>query len=134
MRAGITVRDLAAQRPLASLVWHTSGSVGTVRAPMTAPKITLDDVRHVAKLAALSLTPDEEARMVRELGSILGLMESLAGLDVTDVPPTFHAVPLSAALRPDRVRPSTPRAELLQAAPAQEDGGFAVPKVMDGEA
>jgi aspartyl-tRNA(Asn)/glutamyl-tRNA(Gln) amidotransferase subunit C len=101
---------------------------------MSQPKITADDVRHVAKLAALSLRPDEEERMVRELDSILGLMASLDALDVKDVPPTFHAVPLTAALREDVVRPSLPRGELLQGAPAQEDGGFAVPKVMDGDA
>ncbi len=100
---------------------------------MAQPKITLDAVRHVSKLAALALAPDEQERMCRELDSILGFMAELDTLDVSKVEPTFHAVPMQAALRADVVVPSLPRAELLAAAPAQESGAFAVPKVLDGD-
>ncbi len=100
---------------------------------MTQTKLTLDNVKHVAKLAALSLTAHEEESMLRELDSILGFMAALDGLDVTNIAPTFHAVPMQATLRADVVVSSTPRAELLQAAPAHESGAFAVPKVLDGD-
>ncbi len=100
---------------------------------MAAPTITIDVVRHVAKLAALSLSPTEEETMCRELRAILASMAALEALDVSGVPPTFHAVAMHGGLRPDEVRDSFPRAELLAAAPAHEAGGFAVPKVMDGE-
>ncbi|HEX7477671.1 MAG TPA: Asp-tRNA(Asn)/Glu-tRNA(Gln) amidotransferase subunit GatC [Polyangiales bacterium] len=100
---------------------------------MAQPKITLDAVRHVSRLAALSLAPDEQERMCRELDKILGFMAELDKLDVSGVEPTFHAVPMRAQLRPDVVVPSLPRDELLQAAPAQESGAFAVPKVLDGD-
>ena len=100
---------------------------------MAAPTITLDVVRHVAKLAALSLSPDEEERMCRELGAILASMAALDDVDVSAVPPTFHAVAMHGGLRRDVVHASLPRSELLLAAPAHEAGGFAVPKVLDGE-
>ncbi|HEX2676506.1 MAG TPA: Asp-tRNA(Asn)/Glu-tRNA(Gln) amidotransferase subunit GatC [Polyangiales bacterium] len=100
---------------------------------MAAPTITLDVVRHVAKLAALSLTQEEQERMVRELGGILSFMAALDEVDVSNVPPTFHTIALQGTLRPDVVQSSWPREELLRAAPAHEAGGFAVPKVLDGE-
>ena len=100
---------------------------------MATPKITIDDVRHVAKLAALALSPADEQRMCQELQSILSFIAALDEVDVAQVPPTFHAVPMSSALRPDVVATSLPREEILRAAPRQEAGGFAVPKVMEGE-
>ena len=55
-------------------------------------RISLDAVRHVAKLAALSLSAEEETRMQSELDHILGHMEELNDLDVSGVSPTFHSV------------------------------------------
>jgi aspartyl-tRNA(Asn)/glutamyl-tRNA(Gln) amidotransferase subunit C len=98
---------------------------------MTSSRISIDAVRHVARLAALALGPEDEVRMQGELDAILGHMEELNELDVSGVPPTFHSVSATSALRADIVTESLPRQELLQAAPAQEAGGFAVPKVLD---
>jgi aspartyl-tRNA(Asn)/glutamyl-tRNA(Gln) amidotransferase subunit C len=50
-------------------------------------KVTEKDVTYVADLANLELTGDERARMVRDLNSILGHVDSLAELDTRDVPP-----------------------------------------------
>jgi aspartyl-tRNA(Asn)/glutamyl-tRNA(Gln) amidotransferase subunit C len=98
---------------------------------MTSSRISIEAVRHVARLAALALAPEDEVRMQGELDAILGHMEELNELDVSGVPPTFHSVSATSALRADIVTQSLPRAELLQAAPLQEAGGFAVPKVLD---
>lgn len=100
---------------------------------MSSSRISIDDVRHVAKLAALALTPEEEARMQGELDAILAHMDELGEVDVSAVSPTFHSVAAPNALRPDRVLDSLARDELLAAAPANAEGGFAVPKVLDGE-
>jgi aspartyl-tRNA(Asn)/glutamyl-tRNA(Gln) amidotransferase subunit C len=101
---------------------------------MSQARISLEAVHHVAKLAALKLTSEEEARMRGELDAILGHMDELAELDVSAVKATSHAMAIATALRPDRVEPSLPRGEILAAAPAQAAFGFAVPKVMDGDA
>ena len=50
-------------------------------------KVTEKDVTHVADLANLELTVDERARMVRDLNSILGHVDSLSELDTKDVAP-----------------------------------------------
>ncbi len=96
-------------------------------------RLTLDDVHRVAVLAALELDDDEAREMCAQLDSILEYMAALDRTDVTGVDPTFHPVPNTGPLRDDEVRPSTPREEVLAAAPASEAGGFAVPKVLDGE-
>ena len=50
-------------------------------------KVTDKDVSYVADLANLELSEDERKRMVRDLNSILGHVDSLAELDTKDVPP-----------------------------------------------
>jgi aspartyl-tRNA(Asn)/glutamyl-tRNA(Gln) amidotransferase subunit C len=101
---------------------------------MAEPKLTLDEVRRVARLARLALTDAEAETMRAQLEHILGYMAELDAVDVSAVEPTYHAIPLDAPLRPDVVRPGLPREEALAAAPATEAGGFAVPKVLEGDA
>ena len=50
-------------------------------------KVTEKDVAYVADLANLELSPEERVRMVRDLNSILGHVDSLSALDTKDVPP-----------------------------------------------
>lgn len=92
-------------------------------------RITPDEVRTTAAMARLALTPAEQDRLADELSRILDYAAQLQEVDVSGVPPTTHAVPLPCPLRPDRIGPHLPTAEALAAAPAQEDGFFAVPAV-----
>ena len=50
-------------------------------------KVTEKDVAYVADLANLELSEQERTRMVRDLNSILGHVDSLSGLDTSNVPP-----------------------------------------------
>jgi len=50
-------------------------------------KVTEKDVSYVAGLANLELTADERVRMVRDLNSILGYIDTLNELDTSNVPP-----------------------------------------------
>jgi aspartyl-tRNA(Asn)/glutamyl-tRNA(Gln) amidotransferase subunit C len=98
---------------------------------MADPKITLEQVLHVAKLARLSLSDEEARQMQQQLDAILGYMEGLDELDVSDVPPTFHSIPIDAPLRPDVPERCSDRAEIFEQAPESESGGFAVPLVLE---
>jgi aspartyl-tRNA(Asn)/glutamyl-tRNA(Gln) amidotransferase subunit C len=69
--------------------------------------ISSQDVLHVARLANLSLSEEEVARMSEQLSGILEHVEALS--------------------RPDRPRPSWPRDEVLEGAPDARDGMFRVP-------
>jgi aspartyl-tRNA(Asn)/glutamyl-tRNA(Gln) amidotransferase subunit C len=89
------------------------------------------DIKYVAHLARLHLTPDEEKKLGAQLDGILGYIEKLKELDVTGVEPTAHAVPLVNVTRPDAVRPSLPHDDALRNAPAQANGLFIVPKIVE---
>lgn len=89
------------------------------------------DIQYVAHLARLALTPEEEKKLGAQLGHILGYIEKLKELDVSDVEPTAHAVPLVNVTRADEVRPSLPHAEALRNAPAKASGLFIVPKIVE---
>lgn len=89
------------------------------------------DVKYVAHLARLGLSPDEEQQLSAHLGGILGYIEKLKELDVTNIEPTAHAVPMVNVTRPDAVRPSLTREAALANAPAQANGLFLVPKIVE---
>lgn len=89
------------------------------------------DIKYVAHLARLHLTPDEEKKLGAQLGNILGYIEKLNELDVSGVEPTAHAVPMVNVTRPDEIRPSLSHQEALRNAPAQANGLFIVPKIVE---
>ncbi len=89
------------------------------------------DVKYVAHLARIALTPEEEKKIGSQLGHILGYIEKLRELDVANVEPTAHAVPLVNVTRADEVRPSLPHDEAMRNAPRQAGGLFMVPKIVE---
>ena len=89
------------------------------------------DVKYVAHLARLALTPDEEKKLGAQLGHILGYIEKLRELDVTNVEPTAHAVPMVNVTRDDEIRESLSHEDALRNAPKQAGGLFVVPKVVE---
>jgi len=96
-----------------------------------AEPITREEVEHVARLARLALTPEEVERLTGELGVILDHAGDVSALDLGDVEPTAHPLPLVNVLRADEVRPTLDRDEVLAAAPDAEDGRFRVPRILD---
>ena len=92
---------------------------------------TAIDVKYVAHLARLALSPEEEKKLGAQLGQILGYIEKLNELDVTQVEPTAHAVPLVNITRADEVRPGLSNKDALRNAPAKANGLFVVPKIVE---
>jgi aspartyl-tRNA(Asn)/glutamyl-tRNA(Gln) amidotransferase subunit C len=89
------------------------------------------DIKYVAHLARLHLTPDEEKKFGAQLGNILGYIEKLKELDIANVEPTAHATPMVNVTRCDEVRPSLPHDDALRNAPAKANGLFIVPKIIE---
>jgi aspartyl-tRNA(Asn)/glutamyl-tRNA(Gln) amidotransferase subunit C len=89
------------------------------------------DVRYVAHLARLALSPEEEQKIGAQLGKVLGYIEKLKEVDVTAVEPTAHAFPLVNVTRPDETRASLTNEEALRNAPAKANGLFIVPKIVE---
>ena len=89
------------------------------------------DIKYIAHLARISLSPEEEQKLGAQLGHILGYIEKLRELDVTRVEPTAHAVPMVNVTRADEIRASLRHDEALRNAPRQAGGLFVVPKIVE---
>ncbi|HEU5335546.1 MAG TPA: Asp-tRNA(Asn)/Glu-tRNA(Gln) amidotransferase subunit GatC [Terriglobales bacterium] len=110
-------------------------------------KVTESDVLHVAELANLELTPEERARLLKDLNSILEYVDRLKQLDTADVPPMAQVSDrygveqaksgsdrFAYACRDDLLhglRPSLPREQAVGAAPNHDGSFFKVPKVIE---
>jgi aspartyl-tRNA(Asn)/glutamyl-tRNA(Gln) amidotransferase subunit C len=89
------------------------------------------DIQYVAHLARIALTTDEEKKLSAQLGNILGYIEKLREVDVTNVEPTAHAVPMINVTRADKIRESLSNEDALRNAPAKANGLFIVPKIVE---
>lgn len=94
-------------------------------------KLELAQVRHVAKLARLSLTPDEETRFATQLSAVLEAVDSLAGVDTEGVPPTTFAIASATHARPDEVHDELSVEDALKNAPQKVGTSFAIPRVIE---
>jgi aspartyl-tRNA(Asn)/glutamyl-tRNA(Gln) amidotransferase subunit C len=101
---------------------------------MSEPRKTIspDDVRDVAKLARLALDASQIERLGPQIASILQYVGQLNEVDVSNVEPMAHALPVSNVFREDVVEPSLPTEKALQNAPETDGPFFKVPKVIGG--
>jgi len=93
--------------------------------------ITKEDVKYIAALARIDVPEDKLEGMTKSLGGIVQYVEKLQELDVADVKPTSHAVPVGNVLRPDIIKPSLTNQEALAIAVEAKDGCFKVPLVIE---
>ena len=108
-------------------------------APQESETITTETVAHVAKLARLALTEDELAKVQQDLSRILGLVDQLNQLDLTQLnQDDAHGTmtvnpdnPIPIVLREDAPKPAMGRDALLKNAPHEEDGFFRVPQILE---
>lgn len=95
-------------------------------------KLGTDEVERIARLARIQLSAEEIATMSTELGQIVGFVEQLQSVDISEVEPTDQVTGLVDVWREDEVRPSMSPEELLANAPAQKDGYIVVKRVKNG--
>jgi aspartyl-tRNA(Asn)/glutamyl-tRNA(Gln) amidotransferase subunit C len=94
-------------------------------------KITAKEVRYVADLARLELSPEEVELFTGDMNRILDYMDQLNELDTGGVEPTSHVLSLKNVFREDVVVESLPVDEVLANAPRREKGHFVVPKIIE---
>ncbi len=90
-----------------------------------------EQVRKVAHLARLELTPTEEEQFTTQLSSILEYFDQLSELDTENVPPTTRAIEISNVTRTDELYSETEPEALLQQAPEPEGEFFRVPQILN---
>ena len=93
--------------------------------------LTAAQLHHIALLARLELSPEEEAAFAAQLDHILEHFAALQQLDTGSVEPTAQIVDIETTLRDDVVR-NTPNTDALLAnAPQRDDYYFKVPKIIE---
>jgi aspartyl-tRNA(Asn)/glutamyl-tRNA(Gln) amidotransferase subunit C len=85
----------------------------------------------VAHLARISLSSEEAQKFGAQLGHVLEYIDKLKQVDVTGIEPTAHAFPLINVTRADEVSPCLSQEDALRNAPAQANGLFMVPKIVE---
>ena len=93
--------------------------------------LTLEQVRHVAKLARLQLSAEEEQATREQLQQILDAVATLEELDTTGVAPTYQVNLVEGFTRADEVEPPLPVDVALGNAPQRVGSHFAVPKIIE---
>lgn len=89
------------------------------------------DIAHVARLARLDLTETELEMYKTQLGVILDHAAKVQSLEGEPHVESAHPLGFVNAFRDDETRPSLDRDEVLDQAPAAEDGYFVVPPALD---
>ncbi len=100
---------------------------------MSDQKISLEQVRHVAKLARLAIPEEKLVRFTNQLEPILEYVAKIGEVDITGVEPMAHALPIHNVLREDIARPGLSVEQVLQNAPESDGPFFKVPKVIGGD-
>jgi aspartyl-tRNA(Asn)/glutamyl-tRNA(Gln) amidotransferase subunit C len=98
--------------------------------PLPIFMIDREEVRKVANLARLELTPEEEEQFTGQLNGILDYFEQLSELDTSKVQPTTRAIDVSNVMRADDLQPFPKRESILEGSPDRDGEFFKVPKIM----
>ena len=93
--------------------------------------LTLSDVMRIAHLARIEVTDTEARQTLGQLNDIFKLIEQLQSVDTSGIEPMSHPLGGSQRLRADVALSTGDRAEYMKNAPAQQDGLFLVPKVIE---
>jgi aspartyl-tRNA(Asn)/glutamyl-tRNA(Gln) amidotransferase subunit C len=98
--------------------------------------VTKTEVEKVATLAKLEFAEEELDALTMELNSVLGYIDQLKELDVSNVAPleNLNDSVEASTLRKDETRECLTVEEALRNAPKSADGYFLVPKVLAQEA
>jgi aspartyl-tRNA(Asn)/glutamyl-tRNA(Gln) amidotransferase subunit C len=93
--------------------------------------IDKETVKYVAHLARIELQDIELEKLSRQLYDILDFIDKLKKLEIKNISPTSHILPISNVLREDKPCDSLSPAEALMNAPCKQGNLFVVPKVIE---
>jgi aspartyl-tRNA(Asn)/glutamyl-tRNA(Gln) amidotransferase subunit C len=98
---------------------------------MGEQRITLDQVRHVARLARLELTAAEEQSLQSDLSAILAYVNKLNQVNTDEVEPTTQVGESGTPMRDDEITNRPAPEEMLANAPSRSRNFFKVPKIIE---
>ncbi len=84
---------------------------------MNSDILSEEDVKHIARLAAMRINDDEVRLMQQQLSDILAHFRMLTELDTDDVTPTGHTTDAHTVMREDDEKPALEQNQTLANAP-----------------
>ena len=93
--------------------------------------ITKEIVEYVAHLARIELDVEELEKLSEQLKGILDFIDKLKDVDINNISPTSHILPINNVLRQDNIKVSLPAQKVLENAPSKQGNYFVVPKVIE---
>lgn len=94
-------------------------------------KLTEEEVKHVAKLAGLTLSPSEVKKFQKQLSEVLNYVEILKKVKTERVEPTSQVTGLENIFREDKVGLSLSQKEVLSGAKNKKDNMFKTKAVLE---
>jgi aspartyl-tRNA(Asn)/glutamyl-tRNA(Gln) amidotransferase subunit C len=98
-------------------------------------KLTPDDLKRIAHLARIAVSDADVAALQTQLNGIFGLIDELQAVDTKGIAPLAHPLDvvqhMTQRLREDIATETDARDANMANAPAQENGLFLVPKVLE---
>lgn len=89
------------------------------------------DVNHVAKLANIPITKEEEQKLIKDLTETLDYIEQLNSIDTSNIEPTNQVTGLENVLREDEIEPSLSQDNTLKNSNSTINGLFKVPAILE---
>jgi aspartyl-tRNA(Asn)/glutamyl-tRNA(Gln) amidotransferase subunit C len=95
-------------------------------------KLTLDDVKRLARMANLPIVEDQLSHYPEQLGESLSYVENLSEIDTSHVPDTFFTTEARNVMAEDDVDESImlTQEEALKNAKATKNGYFVVKRIL----
>ena len=93
--------------------------------------LSFEDIRRIAHLARIEITPAEAAEVQRKLDGIFELINEMRAVDTAGIVPMSHAQEVTLPLREDRVSEPDRHPLFQSVAPSVHDGLYLVPKVIE---
>lgn len=91
------------------------------------------DIKHVARLANLTLTPEEEEKFSKQLEETVEYIKGLDEVDTEGVDPTSQVTGLENVTREDEIKPSLTQEQTLSNATSTHNGFFKVKGILNNE-
>jgi len=93
--------------------------------------IDLKTVKHISKLARISLTDEKAKKLASDLNSIFEFIEKLNKLNTDKIEPLSSIAETTLKLRNDEVKSKNIRDQILKNSPNENKDFFVVPKVVE---
>ena len=94
-------------------------------------KFSKKELEHLAELARLKLTPEEEEKFLRDIQNILSHFEFLKELDTSNVAPLTGGTTLNNVFREDGGRENTNQGKGTESFPESKEGFLKVPPIFE---